>query len=120
MSKSIAGIALHLLLILALLLESGPWPAAAGAWAADHAQADRMACAEGTSMPPAPDDDPSSCERGCCPQPTCDVSACIAAASLPRMERTTASPAPVPTRFPWSVRGIAPPSIDALLRPPIA
>ena len=120
MLKSIANAALHVLLTLALLLESGAWPATTGAWATDHAQTDRMPCEEGMSMPPAPDDGHASCERGCCPQPACDLSACLATASLPRIERLAASPAPAPTRFPWDAGGMPPPNIDALLRPPIA
>jgi hypothetical protein len=120
MLKSIATAALHALLILALLLESGAWPAQAGALATTQAQTDRMPCEEEMQMPPAPAEGNAPCERGCCPQPACDLSACIATASLPRMERLAASSASAPTRFPWDTRAMPPPRIDALLRPPIA
>lgn len=120
MLKSIATAALHALLILALLLESGARPAQAGAWATTQAQADRMPCEEAMPMPPAPDNGDAPCERGCCPQPACDLSACMATAFLPRMERLAASPAPAPTRFPWDARAMPSPRIDTLLRPPIA
>lgn len=120
MLKSIASAALHVLPILALLLESGAWPAQAGAWATTQAQTDGMPCEEAMPMPPALDESDAPCERGCCPQPACALSACIATASLPRTERLAANPAPAPTRFPWDTRAMPPPRIDALLRPPIA
>lgn len=120
MSRSIANAALHVLLILALLLEGSAWPAQASAWLTSHAQTKRMPCEEAMAMPPAPDNRHTSCERGCCPQPACDLSACMATASLPRMERLPATPALAPTRFPWGTRGMPPPRIDTLLRPPIA
>lgn len=60
------------------------------------------------------------CKRGCCPRATCDLSACIATAMLPRIASLPGAMPPVPFAFPWHSK--VPPAllIDTPLRPPIA
>ncbi len=110
--------ALHLLLVAALLLPSGAWTARALA-ATDAAALATMPCHDGMAAaePPAAG---APCDEGCCPQPDCDLSACLATACLPRLVGVSGVRPPLPLAFPWRLD--APPSqpIDALLRPPIA
>ena len=126
MPNAVARITLHLLLLVSLLFQTGGWQAWAATASHDIAVAtsapmtaampcdDRMSKEEPrTSEPP--------CEQGCCPQPTCDLSACITTGLLPRFASLPAATMPpVPFVFPWHSGQPTSWPIDTLLRPPIA
>ena len=118
----VARRALHLLLVAALILPGSVWPARAAVSildAAAAAVASEMPCHDAMPAPSKPHNG-EPCEDGCCPQPTCDISACVGTGLLPQFASLPAAMPPVPLTFSW--RATPPPSrlIDTPLRPPIA
>jgi hypothetical protein len=113
--------ALHLFLVAALILPGSLWPARATVSLVDSATvaaAIDMPC--GKAMPaPSKSHDGQPCEDGCCPQPTCDLSACVGTGVLPQLASLPSVLPPVPLVFSWRIT--PPPSqlLDTPLRPPI-
>jgi hypothetical protein len=120
MSHPAIRVALHLLLIVSLVLPGIAMPARAAtqAWQAVAAST-AMAGHDGMDMA-QPTTPPKHCQEGCCPQQTCDLSACIATGCLPRFASLPAVKLVVPFTFSW--RSIRPPTrlVETPLRPPIA
>jgi hypothetical protein len=119
MSHPVIRVALHLLLMVSLVLPAIAMPARAAtqAW-----QAASVAMTTGhddmdMAQPTTPH---KQCQEGCCPQQTCDLSACIATGCLPRFASLPTVKLVVPFTFSW--RSIAPPTrlVETPLRPPIA
>jgi hypothetical protein len=79
----------------------------------------KMPCDDGMPAPPGKDQgDP--CEQGCCTQPTCDVSACLATGLLPSFAPLPAALCAVSKTFAWHSAEAPSWPLDTLLRPPIA
>jgi len=116
----IARSALHLLLALSLVLPVSLWPAQTIMTQADAVtDVAGMPCHDALPMA-AKTDSGQPCEEGCCPQSTCDLSACLATALLPQFARLHGAMPSVPLAFPWHTSAPPPRSIDTPLRPPIA
>ena len=118
MLHSATRVALHLLLIVSLLLPAIAMPARAATQAWQQATASSMPAHDGMDM-----SQPAShkhCQKGCCPQQTCDLGACIATGCLPRFASLPTVKLVVPFSFSW--HSITPPTrlVDTPLRPPIA
>ena len=118
----VARRALHLFLVAALILPGSVWPARAAMSALDAAKAvvdTGMPCHDTMPAPSKPHGG-QPCEDGCCPQPTCDLSACMATGVLPQLASLSPALPPAPLVFSW--RANPPPSrlLDTPLRPPIA
>jgi hypothetical protein len=120
MSHPAIRVALHLLLIVSLVLPGIAMPARAAtqAWQAVAAST-AMAGHDGMDMA-QPTTPHKHCQEGCCPQQTCDLSACIATGCLPRFASLPTVKMVVPFTFSW--RSIRPPTrlFETPLRPPIA
>lgn len=115
-----------LLLVAAFLLPGGNWPfREAGQHAAPEAAAmamDDMPCGEamGMKMPPPEPDHGDPCDKGCCPQSSCDFSACLATGVLPSLAwMPTALPA-ASLVFAWHTAEPPARPTETALRPPIA
>ena len=118
--RRFARIALHLLLIVTLVAPGfeGPMRAMANASHDFTAGDPKPPCHQHDNVPGEGGGLP--CERGCCPKPGCDSSACISTGLVPQVADIAMPNTPIDTSFPW--RTEAPPSRapEAPLRPPIA
>jgi hypothetical protein len=119
MSRPATHVVLHLLLIVSLVLPGIAMPARAATQAWQAASVAMATGHDGMDMTqPAPHE--KHCQEGCCPQQTCDLSACIATGCLPRFAGLPTVKLVVPFTFSW--RSITPPTrlVETPLRPPIA
>jgi hypothetical protein len=118
MSHPVNRVALHVLLMVSLVLPGIAMPARAAAQVWQAAAASTTTMADGMEM--AQQAPHKHCQEGCCPQQTCDLSACIATGCLPRFASLPTVKLVVPFTFSW--RSIAPPTrlVETPLRPPIA
>lgn len=117
--------AVLVLLATAFLLPGGNWPFREGKQhvepVAEAMAMGDMPCGEAMGMKkPEPKPDPGDpCGQGCCPQSSCDFSACLATGVLPSF---AALPAALPAAslvFAWHTAEPAVRPLETALRPPI-
>lgn len=120
MSHPVIRVALHLLLMASLVLPGIAMPARAAAQVWQSAAAPTAMAGHGGMDMAQPTTPHKHCKEGCCPQQTCDLSACIATGCLPRFASLPTVKLVVPFTFSW--RSITPPVrlFETPLRPPIA
>lgn len=115
-----------LILVAAFLLPGGNWPfREAGrheASAAESVAMGDMPCDEamGMEMPPPEPDRGEPCDKGCCPQSSCDFSACLATGVLPALAWMPTALPDAPFAFAWRTAEPTVRPVETALRPPIA
>ena len=115
-----------LLLVAAFLLPGGNWPfretGRHEAPAAEAVAMDGMPCEEamGMKMPPPEPDRGDPCDQGCCPQSSCDFSACLATGVLPSLAWMPIALPAASLVFAWHTAEPPARPLETTLRPPIA
>jgi hypothetical protein len=115
-----------LLLLATFLMPGGNWPLGEAKQHAEPAAEEMamgdMPCGEAMGMKkplPRPNSgDP--CEQGCCPQPSCELSACLSTGVLPSLAWLPPALPAASTIFAWHTAEPHVRPVDTVLRPPIA
>ena len=122
--RSLSRIAMHLLLVVALVIPGIAAPVQAVADGLEAIAAASKADAPVMTMGDMPCDDagmlpPKSKPCDCCTPQACDFSACLGTAFLPELSRVAAVIPPAGVLLPWQAPAYAPGVIETPLRPPI-